>query len=117
LRLLQPCDATVLRDRAAFHAFFESARRAWRGSAQGVLTDGEIYARPWGFSPEEISAPVRLWHGKKDRTFSYRLAEELAPRFPNGRLRLVEEVGHYSLPIRNLPEILADLIATKLTSP
>ena len=116
LRLLQPCDAAVMRDRASFHAFFDSARRAWRGSAQGVLTDGEIYARPWGFAPEEILVPVRLWHGKKDRTFSYRLAEELAARFPNGQLRLVEEAGHYSLPIRNLPEILADLIAIRRAS-
>ncbi|HMJ07312.1 MAG TPA: alpha/beta hydrolase [Chthoniobacterales bacterium] len=112
LRLLQPCDAAVLRDRASFDAFFESSRRAWRGSAQGVMTDGVIYAQPWGFGPEEILAPVRLWHGKKDRTFSCRLAQELAPRFPRATLRLVEEAGHYSLPIRHIEEILADLIAT-----
>ncbi|MEP6820774.1 MAG: alpha/beta hydrolase [Chthoniobacterales bacterium] len=111
LRFLQPCDATVLRERAAFDACFESARRAWRGSARGVVTDAEIYARPWGFAAEAVTQPVRMWHGRKDRTFALRLAEEFSRQFPNCRLRVVEDAGHYSLPIRNMPEILRDLIS------
>lgn len=110
LRFLQPCDAEALRDAAAFNACFESQRRAWRGGAEGVMLDAEIYAQPWGFRLEEISTPVRLWHGRKDRSFSYRLAEEMAKRLPNCQLRIVEDAGHYSLPIRNMREILADLI-------
>jgi pimeloyl-ACP methyl ester carboxylesterase len=111
LRFLQPCDAEALRDAAAFNACFESQRRAWRGGADGVMLDAEIYARPWGFALEEISTPVRLWHGRKDRTFSYRLAEELGRRLPNCRTRVVDNAGHYSLPIRNMREILADLMS------
>lgn len=116
LKLLQPCDADVLRDTAAFEACFESARRAWRGSALGVMTDAEIYAQPWGFPLEEVRVLVRLWHGTKDRTFSYQLAEDLAVRFPQCQLRLVEGAGHYSLPIRHMHEILADLIAAPATT-
>lgn len=112
LRLLQPCDADVLRDTAAFEACFESARRAWRGSARGVISDAEVYARPWGFPLEEITTPVQLWHGTKDRTFSFRLAEEVAARLPECELQLVEGAGHYSLPIRHMDEILAKLCAS-----
>src|SRR5712691_11240822 len=54
LKFLQPCDASVMRDAAAFEACFESQRQAWRTSAEGVMTDAEIYARPWGFGLEEI---------------------------------------------------------------
>ena len=54
--------------------------------------------------------PVRLWHGKKDRTFSCRVAEDLAARLPNCKLQLVEGAGHYSMPIRHVREILADLL-------
>jgi pimeloyl-ACP methyl ester carboxylesterase len=54
--------------------------------------------------------PVRLWHGTKDRTFSFRLAEELAGRLPHCELRIVENAGHYSLPIRHMHAILADLM-------
>jgi pimeloyl-ACP methyl ester carboxylesterase len=109
LRLLQPCDAAVLRDTASFEACFESARRAWRRSARGVITDAEIYARPWGFPLEEVTTPVQLWHGTKDRTFSFRIAQELAARLPHCELRLVEGAGHYSLPIRHMEEVLAKL--------
>ena len=112
LKLLQPCDADVLRDTLAFEACFESSRRAWRTSALGVIADAEIYARPWGFRLEEVGIPVRMWHGSKDRTFSYRLAEQLSGRLPNCQLRLVRDAGHYSLPIRHMAEILGDLMSS-----
>ena len=110
LKVLQPCDANVLRDTRSFESCFESARQAWRSSAAGVMADAEIYAEPWGFRLEEVGVPVQLWHGKKDRTFSFRLAEEIAARLPKCELHLVEGAGHYSLPIRHIHEILADLI-------
>jgi pimeloyl-ACP methyl ester carboxylesterase len=110
LKWLQPCDAAVLRDSRFFEACFESQRQAWRTSAEGVMVDAEIYARPWGFALEDVRTPVRLWHGKTDRSFSYHLAEEVAKRLPNCQARFVEAAGHYSLPIRHMHDILADLI-------
>ena len=109
LKLLQPCDANVMRDIAAFEACFESQRQAWRASADGLMTDAEIYAQPWGFSLEEIKVPVRLWHGKKDRTFHWELARSLGARLPCCAEHMVAGEGHYSLPIRHMGEILADL--------
>jgi pimeloyl-ACP methyl ester carboxylesterase len=109
LKILQPCDADVLRETESFEACFESARQAWRSSVAGVMIDAEIYAQPWGFALEEVRVPVRLWHGTKDRTFSFRLAEEIAARLPNCEFHLIDGAGHFSLPIRYTREILADL--------
>ena len=109
--LLRPCDAASLRDDTAFEAIFESQRRAWRGSAEGVLIDARIYAQPWGFAIEDIRVPVRLWHGIEDRAFDVGLAEEIANRFPNCKARFIQDEGHYSLPIRHMREILEDLIS------
>jgi pimeloyl-ACP methyl ester carboxylesterase len=109
LLVLRPCDAESLRDSAAFEAIFESQRRAWRASAEGVIADAQIYAQPWGFSIEEVRVPVRLWHGKQDRAFSTRLIEEIAKRLPNCKASFVENAGHYSLPIRHMRAILEDL--------
>lgn len=108
---LRPCDEESLRDAAAFEAIFESQRRAWRGSAEGVMADAQIYAHPWGISLEEVHVPVRLWHGNQDRAFSVHLAEEVAKRLPNCKARFIDNAGHYSLPIRYMREILADLIS------
>jgi pimeloyl-ACP methyl ester carboxylesterase len=109
--ILQRMDAEALRDRRAFESCFESSRAAWQASLEGVIADAEIFAQPWGFPLEEIQTPIHLWHGVKDRTFSFRLAKDLAQRFQNCRLEIVENAGHYSLPIRNMDRILADLIA------
>jgi pimeloyl-ACP methyl ester carboxylesterase len=111
LKFLQPCDANVLRESRAFDVCFESARQAWRSSASGVMTDAEIYATPWGFPLEEVRTRVALWHGTKDRTFAPWLAKDVAKRLPNCEFHLIEGAGHYSLPIRYIREIVADLLA------
>jgi pimeloyl-ACP methyl ester carboxylesterase len=109
--MLRPCDAESLRDAAAFEAIFESQRRAWRGSAEGVMADAHIYAQPWGFSLEDVHVPVRLWHGTQDRAFSVKLTEEVVKRLPNCKARFIENAGHYSLAIRHMRKILSDLIS------
>jgi len=111
LQMLPESDAKALRDKAAFDILFESQRQAWRGSADGVIVDAQIYAQSWGFRLEDVVVPIRLWHGKQDRAFSFPVVEETASRLPNCEARYVEDEGHYSLPIRHLREILADLIA------
>lgn len=111
LRMLPSPDADALRDHRAFDVLFESQRHAWRGSADGVIADAQIYAQPWGFRLEDVDVPVRLWHGKEDRAFSFQLAEETAARLRNCVARIIDNEGHYSLPIRHMREILADLIA------
>jgi pimeloyl-ACP methyl ester carboxylesterase len=111
LKFLQPCDADSLRDELAFEACFESQRRAWKISAEGVLADAQLFAQPWGFSLSKLRVPVRLWHGDSDRSFSLGVAQEMAKKIPHCNLRVIERAGHYSVPIRHIREILADLIA------
>ena len=111
LKLLQPCDADSLRDELAFEACFESQRRAWKASAEGVLADAQLFAQPSGFSLNELRVPVRMWHGDSDRSFSVGVAREMAKKIPKCHLRVIERAGHYSVPIRHIREILADLIA------
>ena len=117
LRLvLQGMDAEALRDRDAFEACFESSRQAWRASVEGLIADAEIYAKPWGFRLEDVRVPVAIWHGTRDRTFSYRLAEDVAARLPNSELHVIEGAGHYSLPIRYMHDVLANLLAMPRTT-
>jgi pimeloyl-ACP methyl ester carboxylesterase len=108
---LQPCDAASLEDSVAFEACFESQRRAWRASVKGLIQDAEIFGQEWGFRLEDVHVPVHLWHGTKDRAFSIDIAREIATRLPKCAPRFVEGEGHYSLPIRHVREILADLIS------
>lgn len=109
LRHASPSDAQALSNVDVRDGSYECYREAWRGSASGVVDDAEVYAHPWGFPVEEIRRPVRIWHGQVDRSFHWRLAQELAERVPSAKFRLLENEGHYSLPIQHGREILEDL--------
>lgn len=110
LQVLTPPDAEVLRDPRTFDLCFENFREAWLGEADGVFHDAEIYAQPWAFPLGEIRVPVAIWHGKQDRNFSWRLAEEVTAAIPSAVGHFVENEGHFSLPIRRSSEILRDLM-------
>ena len=109
LRVLLPRpDAESLEDSRNFSAVFECQREAFR-NVDGLFADAALYAGPWGFSPEEIRVPVQFWHGREDANFHFSLAEKLATRIPSAALRIVENEGHFSLPIRHAEPILAAL--------
>jgi pimeloyl-ACP methyl ester carboxylesterase len=110
LRFVPAADRNALLDRAVFEGSFACYREAWRGTAEGVVSDAEVYAREWGFAPEEVRSPVQLWHGRNDRSFSWQLAAELARRLPHCETHWLENEGHYSLPIRHRRAILEALI-------
>ena len=112
LKLIGKADADALSDPAIFAVCFGTFREAWEGSADGVFEDAQVYAQPWGFAPEEIRAPVQMWHGCEDRNFHWQLAESLAARIPGAHLRLVENEGHYSLPFRQAHAILGAMRAS-----
>jgi pimeloyl-ACP methyl ester carboxylesterase len=113
VRLAPPGDRGALVDADVFGGSLDCYREAWRTSGRGVFEDAEIYPCAWGFEPEDVRAPIRLWHGKGDTSFSWRMAEALAARLPNGQARFIEGEGHYSLPILHKRAILEDLLAAR----
>lgn len=107
LRTLLPGpDSDTLGDRENFAAVFDCNRDAFL-DVDGLFEDAALYAIPWGFRPEDIKAPVQFWHGLEDSNFHWTLAEELAARVPKATLRIIENEGHFSLPIRQSDPILA----------
>jgi len=103
-------DRETLADPEIARLCSEGFRTAWGEYRDGVFEDAEIYAQPWGLALEDIRIPVRVWHGMEDRNFSHLLVG-YAQRIPGVELRILPDEGHYSLPIRRAPEILADLAA------
>ncbi|MFO7607137.1 MAG: alpha/beta hydrolase [Desulfurivibrionaceae bacterium] len=86
-------------------SFREAVRQGWRGG----LLELRLFSRPWGFRLEEISSEVRLWFGGRDRTVPPRMGEAQAAALSNCRRRYYPEEGHFSLPVRHMEEILAEI--------
>ncbi|RMH62604.1 MAG: hypothetical protein D6678_00835 [Zetaproteobacteria bacterium] len=62
--------------------------------------------RDWGFAPEDIRCPVRIWHGRQYTQIPCACAESLARRIPNSRLTIDDHSGRM-LMLRRWEDILA----------
>jgi pimeloyl-ACP methyl ester carboxylesterase len=66
-------------------------------------------ARPWGFEPAEVTAPVTLWWGDGDRVCLPVIGEAYRDRLPHAELRVVE--GNHQLLFARWRDILASAAA------
>jgi pimeloyl-ACP methyl ester carboxylesterase len=112
---LAPADRAAIRDpaiRALADACPPHARSATfaRGS-RGVVSDGVLCLRPWGFDVASVQVPVDLWYGEDDRIIPPGMGRWLAARLPRAAARYLPGEGHLSLVLRHAPDVLAPLVA------
>ena len=61
---------------------------------EGMVEDLLAGAQAWGFAPADITAPVLILHGDKDRMVPSAHGEWLAAHCPTAELRLAPGAGH-----------------------
>jgi pimeloyl-ACP methyl ester carboxylesterase len=103
----------VPEEAAAMHALGDPSLAAAAAGAlahpAGMVEEYRAWARPWGFEPESIAGPVRIWQGEADSLVPPAWARELARRIPDAQLELLSGAGHF-LAYRHQREIIRDLI-------
>ena len=84
---------------------------AFRPGIAGVHHEAGLYAQPWGFRLQDITAEVHLWHGEEDENVPVSVGHYVANAIPNCHARFVEDEGHLSLPYKCVREYLGVLVA------
>jgi pimeloyl-ACP methyl ester carboxylesterase len=79
--------------RATIAAF----RAATARGAAPVAEDCRVALGPWGFAPEEVTGPVRWFHGAADPLVPATQAAAIAARMPRCELTLLAGDGHFCL--------------------
>ncbi|MFM8424602.1 MAG: alpha/beta fold hydrolase [Chloroflexota bacterium] len=69
-----------------------------------------LEARPWGFSLQEISMPIHIWHGEQDRIVPIEQGRIQAKTIPNAHARFFPNEGH-TLGVNHTEELLDTLVA------
>jgi pimeloyl-ACP methyl ester carboxylesterase len=87
----------------------EQLREALRQGARATVDENAMCARPWGFQPEDVATPVRLWHGDRDRVCPLHHAEHLASALPNATLTVLH--GGHMIVLRCIEDVLRALVA------
>ena len=63
--------------------------------SRGIVDDERVMPLPWGFEPERVEGPVRLWLGERDELVAAHVWLERARRFPACDTSVVPGAGHF----------------------
>jgi pimeloyl-ACP methyl ester carboxylesterase len=77
--------------------FLDVVRPAIAQGPGGLIDDDLANAAPWGFDPREITTPVLILHGGRDRVVPSSHGEWLARHCPSAELWLRPDDGHISV--------------------
>ncbi|MGQ9920951.1 MAG: alpha/beta fold hydrolase [Desulfobacca sp.] len=92
---LLPCGDRAIMSRPEVQRLqLDGVMQAWRQGVQATLEDLAIFSQPWGVPLAEITVPVYLWHGNRDRVVPVAMGRYLAAQLPTCRARFVPEAGH-----------------------
>jgi pimeloyl-ACP methyl ester carboxylesterase len=111
LESLPPSDRATLEAPGVFDALVGSFREGLRPGVRGATRDLRTYFEPWDFSPARISGRVIFFHGTADTVVPHGSSSHLASEIPGAELVLMEDEGHYSLPLQHGHDILRALTA------
>ncbi|MBN2083751.1 MAG: alpha/beta hydrolase [Anaerolineales bacterium] len=90
-------DNAMLAMPGGWQVCLDSTREAFRQGIIGHAWEGYLDVRPWGFSLEEISTTVDLWHGLCDVNAPVGMGRAIARAVPHCRARFLEGEGHLLL--------------------
>jgi pimeloyl-ACP methyl ester carboxylesterase len=80
--------------RAALRIEYEAVADALRPGTRATVQELAITKRPWPFPLSEVTTPVHLWHGERDRNAPIAFARRLARELPVATLHVSESSGH-----------------------
>lgn len=73
---------------------FDAVEDALRPGVRAAVQELALTKRPWPFPLSEITTPVHLWHGVKDRNAPIAFARRLARELPDATLHVSDSSGH-----------------------
>jgi len=108
LRFLPRPDREALRPEPVLRRIVDSVRSAYVQGPGGLIDDANALLARWSFDWRHPSIPLTFWHGAQDRTIPLRMARWTAGQIEGPvAFHELQAEGHYSLPIRCLPQMFA----------
>lgn len=103
---LSGTDEEIIGDIALRRIIAQTHVKALSESVDGWVDDVIALARPWSVNFDDITEPVLLWHGDKDKFSPVNHTRWLHERMPSSQLVLRPDAAHFES-IKVLPEILS----------
>lgn len=92
---VQPPGDKHLLARPEFKAMFlDDLLNGSRFQASAPLSDLVLFTRDWGFLLDEVSVPVRWWHGDDDHIVPFEHGLHMVNRIPDATLTVIDGESH-----------------------
>ncbi|MEX2238979.1 MAG: alpha/beta hydrolase [Dehalococcoidia bacterium] len=95
IKRLPPADRAILNRPGVKERGIQTFKEAFRQGSRGSAHDLVLYARPWGFRPEDVSTKVHLWHGEADTIVPVGMGRYEAGAFRDCHSTFVSDAGHF----------------------
>jgi pimeloyl-ACP methyl ester carboxylesterase len=102
--LLSETDATVLTGEFA-EWLLRTEQTGLEPGDKGWWDDQAAHFSPWGFRPESVGVPVRVWHGKNDQFVPIQHGQWLVDHVAAAESALSDTDGHLTLVIERIGEV------------
>jgi pimeloyl-ACP methyl ester carboxylesterase len=79
---------------------------ALRHRRDGLACELRMLAEPWGFSLDDVAAPVRLWHGADDANAPVAAARRVADALPDCETTVYDDADHLTTLLRSRRAVL-----------
>jgi pimeloyl-ACP methyl ester carboxylesterase len=90
-------DQQILRNPRMRAVMIANAAELHRQGGKGLYDEALVMARRWGFPLNQVSVPVRVWHGEADDTVPADMGRYLARVIPDCRATFLPGEGHHLL--------------------
>lgn len=105
---MSAADKRIAFDVGIRRRLLETYREALKLGPYGWIDDVLAFRCPWGFDLEQITTPVRLWHGYDDVFSPPGHSIWMAGQIPGAKIKVQRGAAHFSA-MEILPKVLAQL--------
>ncbi|GAB2768150.1 alpha/beta hydrolase [Nocardioides salsibiostraticola] len=92
---VQPAGDKNLLSRPEFKAMFlDDLLNGSRFQTSAPLSDLVLFTRDWGFSPRDITVPVRWWHGDCDHIVPFAHGQHMVDLIPSATMKIIDGESH-----------------------
>lgn len=106
---LPPSDVAVMSDPVIADLLSTSLFEAFNQGHQGPLHELKLFSSSWNFDLAKIKVPTHVLHGADDKVVPASLGKFISEKIKGSEFTLIENEGHYSLPINKTDLILERL--------
>lgn len=100
-------DMEIALDRLVRDSLNQSLSEAMEQNFLGPKQDTYAFLSNWSTGIANLNIPIHFWHGDQDNVISNKISASMAPLFPGGKMTLVKDHGHISLPVALIGQILS----------